>query len=414
MKKIVFNVFLCVILLNIVTFSQWINVSPTGNDTTIYCVNTVNENLIYAARGNKGTVLRSTNGGMNWQNVNSPTQQAVNKIQFLNASTGFLAASLGLYKTTNGCTTWEHLIINDGLIDINFYNETTGYLISGNSPPKIYKTTNGGLNFTSKTIPQFAGYGGTSLAVTDVNTVYALTFRPVSDSSVVFKCTNWDSTFVPVFQTKPMCYDISFINNLTGIICGNMGALKRTTNGGLNWVNVNPGNTIIFQSVQMVNSAAAYVVGNSGSIFKSTNTGVNWVLQNSQVPWYLNDIHVLPGDSTGFAVGDFGTILKTTNGGLTSIETSNSTLPSGFTLFQNYPNPFNPVTKIQFVLPVAGYVSLKVFDITGRFVGEIVNGNLRAGLHQIDFNASHFSSGAYFYKLETKDYTDIKKMVLIK
>ncbi|NOS84659.1 MAG: T9SS type A sorting domain-containing protein [Ignavibacteria bacterium] len=89
-------------------------------------------------------------------------------------------------------------------------------------------------------------------------------------------------------------------------------------------------------------------------------------------------------------------------------------IPNGFSLSQNYPNPFNPETTIKFALPVGGNVTLKVFDVTGRLVSEIVNGNLQAGLHEVNFNASNLSSGAYFYKLETKDFTDIKKMVLVK
>jgi hypothetical protein len=89
-------------------------------------------------------------------------------------------------------------------------------------------------------------------------------------------------------------------------------------------------------------------------------------------------------------------------------------IPNGFSLSQNYPNPFNPATTIKFALPVSGNVTLKVFDVTGRLVSEIVNGNLQAGLHEVNFNASNLSSGAYFYKLETKDFTDIKKMILVK
>ncbi|MEO8512605.1 MAG: T9SS type A sorting domain-containing protein [Ignavibacteria bacterium] len=92
----------------------------------------------------------------------------------------------------------------------------------------------------------------------------------------------------------------------------------------------------------------------------------------------------------------------------------NNEIPTGFSLSQNYPNPFNPTTKIKFALPVSGKVSLKIFDITGRLVTELVDQNLEAGTHEINFNASDLSSGAYFYKLETKGFSDIKKMILVK
>lgn len=92
----------------------------------------------------------------------------------------------------------------------------------------------------------------------------------------------------------------------------------------------------------------------------------------------------------------------------------NSEIPSGFSLAQNYPNPFNPSTTIKFALPVSGLVTLKVYDITGRLVSEIINQNLQAGTHEVNFNAANLSSGAYFYKLETKGFSDIKKMMLVK
>lgn len=92
----------------------------------------------------------------------------------------------------------------------------------------------------------------------------------------------------------------------------------------------------------------------------------------------------------------------------------NNEIPAGFKLMQNYPNPFNPSTTIKFALPNSGNVSLKVFDITGKLVSEMINGKLEAGNHEIYFNASNLSSGAYFYKLETQGFSDIKKMMLVK
>ena len=92
----------------------------------------------------------------------------------------------------------------------------------------------------------------------------------------------------------------------------------------------------------------------------------------------------------------------------------NNNIPSGFSLMQNYPNPFNPSTTIKFTLPVNGLVTLKIFDIKGSLISELINADLQAGIHEINFNAANLSSGAYFYKIETKDFTDVKKMLLVK
>lgn len=93
---------------------------------------------------------------------------------------------------------------------------------------------------------------------------------------------------------------------------------------------------------------------------------------------------------------------------------NNNEIPDGFSLSQNYPNPFNPVTNIKFSIPNAGLVTLKVYDITGKEVASLVNQNMNAGSYTFDFDASHLSTGAYFYRLSSDGFTNVKKMMLIK
>jgi hypothetical protein len=90
-----------------------------------------------------------------------------------------------------------------------------------------------------------------------------------------------------------------------------------------------------------------------------------------------------------------------------------------FALAQNYPNPFNPATKIAFNLSADSKVNLSVFDVLGQEVATIINSDLAAGVHQVDFNASGLNSGVYFYKIEAAgidgtNFSDIKKMILTK
>jgi hypothetical protein len=91
-----------------------------------------------------------------------------------------------------------------------------------------------------------------------------------------------------------------------------------------------------------------------------------------------------------------------------------SDLPDKYILSQNYPNPFNPVTKITFAIPKRGLVSLKVYDVLGRVTAELVNEIKTAGNYLIDFDASGFASGVYFYKLEVNGFSDVKRMIIIK
>jgi polyhydroxybutyrate depolymerase len=107
-------------------------------------------------------------------------------------------------------------------------------------------------------------------------------------------------------------------------------------------------------------------------------------------------------------------------GGTTGIEPGNiSQTPATFLLAQNYPNPFNPSTRIEFSLTADASVTLKVFDILGQEVTTLVNSNLGAGNHAVDFDASLLNSGVYFYKIDAQaingeSFTQVRKMMLTK
>lgn len=83
-------------------------------------------------------------------------------------------------------------------------------------------------------------------------------------------------------------------------------------------------------------------------------------------------------------------------------------------VLQNYPNPFNPTTRIKFAIQKTGIVKIIVYDILGKQIEMIVNEELRAGIHETQWNASKYSSGVYFYKLQSGDYTETRRMTLIK
>lgn len=89
-------------------------------------------------------------------------------------------------------------------------------------------------------------------------------------------------------------------------------------------------------------------------------------------------------------------------------------IPSNFSLFQNYPNPFNPSTNIRYQISNSKFVSLKVFDILGKEIEILVNEKQSPGTYEVNWNASQYPSGVYFYRLETEGFTDTKKMILLK
>ena len=123
-----------------------------------------------------------------------------------------------------------------------------------------------------------------------------------------------------------------------------------------------------------------------------------------------------------YFTGGFKDVLAATvswvkaNGGLITGTGNNSalTIPDSYQLSQNYPNPFNPSTKINFTIPVNGQVSLKVYDILGKEVMSLVNDVITAGRHEVTFNGSNLNSGTYFYRLQSGNFVETKKMLLVK
>jgi plastocyanin len=97
-----------------------------------------------------------------------------------------------------------------------------------------------------------------------------------------------------------------------------------------------------------------------------------------------------------------------------AVEPIGSSVPGAYNLGQNFPNPFNPTTNIRFDLPKNSQVRLIVYDLLGQQQAVLVNGELSAGSYNVDWNASAYPSGIYFYSLSTDDYKAVRKMILAK
>ena len=158
--------------------------------------------------------------------------------------------------------------------------------------------------------------------------------------------------------------------------------IKYSTEGNLLWTDVYNGITLYSNnwgvSIRTDSLGNAYVTGNS----ESTGSGI-----------------------------DIATIKYSAPTGINSVTNE---IPVEFKLFQNYPNPFNPVTKIQYQIVNQGMVTLKVYDLLGREVKLLVNEIKSPGKYIVSFDASSLSSGVYFYKISAGEFSDVKRMVLVK
>jgi hypothetical protein len=115
----------------------------------------------------------------------------------------------------------------------------------------------------------------------------------------------------------------------------------------------------------------------------------------------------------GYGYDIYGRILSL-NDIVTSVKQLSGTVPNTYVLMQNYPNPFNPATRIQYSIPTAGPVTIRMYDILGKEVGTLVNEYQQPGTYDISFNGDNLSSGVYIYRLDAGEFTAVKRMVLVR
>lgn len=185
------------------------------------------------------------------------------------------------------------------------------------------------------------------------------------------------------------------------------------------------GSAVFWGGVTMYNETQQAIAGGN---FFIRNSSANWgqfevpiEYYSNEVPAYVNiTFHLL--DSLGSDLTAVGTTVKIDNLTLdtpTSVETNKNT-PLTFALDQNYPNPFNPSTTIRYSIPNESEVTLTVYNAIGAKVDELYNGTQTAGNFEVNWNASDFTSGVYFLRMNavslqnSKSFTDVKKLILLK
>ncbi|MEJ2196004.1 MAG: T9SS type A sorting domain-containing protein [Ignavibacteriaceae bacterium] len=209
---------------------------------------------------------------------------------------------------------------------------------------------------------------------------------------------------------------------------GSVGGVVNST-----WLSTNGADNYILSNQQTsdVSGAGTYDFKLSVKQMSSTQTAVGWSITG---PSYLFEGSMIDNhdplasiEFNAINIAVSGTNLTTTGLNVTDVQVDlgspiivgvdgedDYAVPTVYSLSQNYPNPFNPSTTIKFGLPQAGNVSLVVYDILGGKVAELINSELVAGYHTINFNASKLSSGVYFYRIQAGDFVSVKKLMLLK
>ena len=172
--------------------------------------------------------------------------------------------------------------------------------------------------------------------------------------------------------------------------------------------------TTTYVNALVINGTEFFASTPGGRVFVSTNSGGEWSQVSDGLPG--NDVHALALSGTNLLAGTAGSGVwkRPVSEMITSVERPMSNFPKQYTLQQNYPNPFNPSTVISYQLPVAGSVSLVVYDLLGREASVLVNEKKDAGVHEVMFDGSGLSSGVYFYRIEAGSYVETRKLILLR
>lgn len=298
------------------------------------------------------------------------------------ASTGSVPA--GIYQVvltgTNGLGKSHKVVVN--------YNVGRSFITVGPSKPNLTFRVDG------------SPYTASQLFTWDLNSNHNLSVTtPQIFTTTRYVFQNWSNGSTDTAQTVNINTNISNYTanfktqyKLTANI--NPGGLPVTVPNGNQFWDENSTVALSVSATQVQYNGKTYYfqrwLGGGTNSYTGTNSSVNLTMSNA-----INQIAIY--DTIDVGISNIGT-----------------EIPEKYNLYQNYPNPFNPTTNIRFDLPNAAFTSLKVYDINGREVADLVNQKLSAGKYEYSFNASALSSGVYYFKITSGDFNQIKKMILIK
>lgn len=415
---------------------------------------------------NDGGVWLSTNRGTNWVNLNSTltlTQFYRITSEPMNASHLIGGTQDNGVQQTSGSPVWNVLIFGGDGGDAAFDSRNMNYILTENQFNHLWRTTNGGLNWSNDTngLNGSAAWIAPIVAHPDSSGVFFTARQKVFKTydygrnwSAISSGTSGIINELAVSSSNPNTLFAS-VNNLIYV----------SVNGGKTFSNVSgnlPSRVITSISVHPDSSKVAVITMSGfggGHIYKTTDLGNTWINISGDLPDVPVNCGLIyyPGFSTGIilAATDVGVYITNNygkgwselatglpntvamhldynllqnkirvathgrgiwefSGNLIGIVNQDSYIPDRYFLSQNYPNPFNPTTKIEVSIPKQGYTSLIVYDILGRQVATLINSALSAGRYEVMFEAGGLKSGIYFYVLRSDAYTESRKMLLIK
>ena len=361
--------------------------------------------------GNDGSIQKTTDSGITWESQNSDIPNVLYSVFFVNEMTGWVVGQYGIIlQTTNGGEDWmpQTSGTSNNLQSVYFVDANVGWAVGRSGT--ILKTVDGGITWEEKT-------SGTtswlySVCFTDANNGWVVG----SNGTILNTVDGGEGWNSQNSGTNNYLSSVCFYDSVAGWVVGSEGTILRTIDGGENWLSKESNTTEWLKSVSFRGGETGFALGNKGVFIMTEDGGNSWSGRETWTNKSINSVH-FANDITGWAVGETGTVLYLTMNNL-AMEIENDkiepSVPQNFVLYQNYPNPFNPRTTIHYELPLINFVELTIHNLLGQKVATLVSETKNAGDHQVEWDASGFASGLYYYKIETSEFQDVKKMILLR
>ncbi len=421
-------------------------IGPVGQKMPIaaflHVVHAVDENVVWAG-GDAGTVLRTTDGGLNWEERNVPTVADLWGLYAIDDVTCLVgtAGSGAIWRTTDAGQNWSFVRSVGSFINgIHFFDSENGWLVADPTGGvfNIWETADGGQTWIrSLTAPPALGTYGLNGSFEWLGDICIFG----TAGAFAWRSTDGGSTWAQVVTGHDSVLDIELNDDGLGLATGlgsMTSALRRTTDSGQTWEDAH--NFPAFQA-----SLACDWIRGTGEVWvgayneapfaygylRSTNGGLDWSTLYP-LPEYESlslDINFV-SSSAGWDVGgddnSLAVIRRWTGTawitqyapGQTSVEPGAAPL-NRLVLRSIHPNPFTPSTMVSFELREAGPVSLRIYDSSGRLVRTLADGRVTAGPHSVAWNGrddrgTRVASGVYLTRLDFRGETLTRPVVLVK